>query len=116
MRSGLLSLDEVVKITKVRPYILRFWEAEFSEISPQVLNGEKVYSQSDIDSILTIKKLLLEEKLTIEHAKMEMRETPREIFKEAEKEVKQQDYSGLKEKLEELVHLSQEIKEEHFWN
>ncbi len=67
-------LHEVCSLTGVRPYILRFWETEFPEISPVLLaQGYKVYSKNDVEVILQIKKLLWTEKLSLERAKMRMR-------------------------------------------
>ncbi len=66
-------LNEVCSITGVKPYVLRFWESEFSEIKPvQSPNGEKVYLQNDLDVIALIKKLLFKDKMTIEKAKFEL--------------------------------------------
>lgn len=66
-------LNEVCGITGVKPYVLRFWESEFPEISPEVSNdGQKIYSHQDIEAVALVKKLLFEEKLTIEKAKMEL--------------------------------------------
>jgi len=67
---SLFKLDEVCSLTGIRPYILRFWENEFSEISPQVSSsGKKMYEQRDIEIILFVKKLLFEEKMSIEKAR-----------------------------------------------
>lgn len=66
-------LDEVCGLTGVKPYILRFWEAEFTQISPiESANGQKLYEHKDIEMVLLIKKLLFEDKLTIEKAKVEI--------------------------------------------
>lgn len=65
-------LDEVCSLTGVKPYVLRFWESEFSEISPLVSSsGQKLYQHSDIDAIFKVKSYLFEKKWTIEQAKKE---------------------------------------------
>jgi DNA-binding transcriptional MerR regulator len=67
-------LDEVCTITAVKPYVLRYWENEFQEISPVASSsGQKLYSQKDIETILEVKKLMFEQKLTIERAKLEIK-------------------------------------------
>jgi len=67
-------LNEVCALTGVRSYVLRFWESEFSEISPLISSsGHKLYEHRDIESILLIKKLLFDDKMTIEKAKAEMK-------------------------------------------
>lgn len=66
-------LNEVCALTSVKPYVLRFWESEFEEISPTTSSsGQKLYEHKDIEAILLIKKLLFEEKMTVEAAKAEM--------------------------------------------
>jgi len=65
-------LDEVCGITGVKPYVLRFWESEFEEISPiSSSTGTKLFGHKDIEVIYIIKKLLFEDKLTVEQAKRE---------------------------------------------
>lgn len=66
-------LDEVCALTGVKPYVLRFWESEFEEISPLVSStGQKVYEHKDITAIFKVKKLLFEKKWTLEQAKKAM--------------------------------------------
>ncbi len=63
-------LDEVCEITGVRPYVLRFWETEFAEISPlSTSSGQKVYEHKDIEAILKLKGLLVDENLSMEETK-----------------------------------------------
>lgn len=65
--------NEVCTLTGVKPYVLRFWEAEFIEISPLTSSsGQKLFEHKDIEAILLVKKLLFEDKLTIEKAKFEI--------------------------------------------
>lgn len=62
--------NEVISLTSVKPYVLRFWETEFIQINPsQDNNGEKIYSKNDILVIKTIKKLLFTDKMSIPEAK-----------------------------------------------
>ncbi len=61
---------EVITLTAVKSYVLRFWESEFSQLNPQVsASGQKVYDKKDIELILKIKTLLFDQKMTIEQAK-----------------------------------------------
>ncbi|MCB9205722.1 MAG: MerR family transcriptional regulator [Ignavibacteriales bacterium] len=51
-------------------YILRYWETEFEQLKPSKNRaGNRIYTNKDIKMILLIKKLLREEKYTIEGAK-----------------------------------------------
>jgi DNA-binding transcriptional MerR regulator len=68
------SVDEIIDLTGIRPYVLRFWELEFDSIRPITGDdGVKLYQASDVEAILEIKKLLFEDKLNIERAKREIR-------------------------------------------
>ena len=65
--------QELTPITGVKPYVIRYWETEFSEIAPiSSEKGEKIYARSDVEAILRIKKLLFEDKLTIPEAKLQL--------------------------------------------
>lgn len=64
------SISEVSKLTDLEQYILRYWETEFDQLKPSKNRaGNRIYTNKDIKMILLIKKLLREEKYTIEGAK-----------------------------------------------
>lgn len=64
------SISEVSKLTGVEQYILRYWETEFNQLKPSKNRaGNRIFTNKDINLILQIKKLLREEKYTIEGAK-----------------------------------------------
>ncbi len=66
-------LNEVCSLTGVKPYVLRFWESEFDHISPVLSSsGQKLFEHKDIEAIAFIKKLLFEDKMSIEQAKAEL--------------------------------------------
>lgn len=76
-------IGEVANITKVKPYVLRYWESEFKIISPKKsLTKQRVYSKRDIDLILEIKRLLYKEKYTLEGAKKRVRKIQSEDDKQ----------------------------------
>jgi DNA-binding transcriptional MerR regulator len=67
-------IGEVTAITDVAAYVLRFWESEFSEISPKRTEaGQRLYRKSDVETILLIKHLLYEKKFTIQGARQYLR-------------------------------------------
>lgn len=69
------SISEVSKITSLKQYVLRFWETEFAELKPAKNRaGNRNYRLNDIKLIFLIKKLLYEEKYTIEGARQKLRE------------------------------------------
>ncbi len=64
------SISEVSKLTGLEQYILRYWETEFEQLKPgKNRAGNRIYTNKDIKLILQIKRLLREEKYTIEGAK-----------------------------------------------
>ena len=64
------SISEVSKITELEQYVLRYWETEFEQLQPSKNRaGNRIYTNRDIKLILFIKKLLREERYTIEGAK-----------------------------------------------
>jgi DNA-binding transcriptional MerR regulator len=92
-------INEVCALTGVKSYVLRFWESEFTEIAPLMSgSGLKLYSTQDIEAILLIKKLLFDDKLSIERAKGEMKilmpkvNLVEENFNDYEEDVLSMDY------------------------
>ena len=64
------SISEVSEITKLKAYVLRYWETEFNQLSPPKNRaGNRTYRQKDIDVILKIKDLLYRKKYTIDGAR-----------------------------------------------
>lgn len=63
-------ISEVSRICDLEQYVLRYWETEFEQLKPaKNSSGNRIYTNKDIKMILLIKKLLKEEKYTIEGAK-----------------------------------------------
>lgn len=63
-------ISEVSRLTGLESHVLRFWEGEFSAIRPKrTESGQRMYRRKDIDVILEIKRLLHDERYTIEGAK-----------------------------------------------
>ena len=64
------SIGEVSEMVGLKPYVLRYWETEFKQLSPPKNRaGNRTYRQKDIDLILKIKDLLHGKKFTIEGAR-----------------------------------------------
>ncbi len=63
-------IGEASSIIGVEPYVLRYWESEFSQLKPQRADSkQRTYQKKDLETLLEIKRLLYEEKMTIEGAK-----------------------------------------------
>ena len=60
-------IGDVSRIVGVEPYVLRYWETEFSFLKPRKnRSGQRVYVKKDVELLLSIKKLLYQERYTIE--------------------------------------------------
>jgi len=60
-------IGEVSRIADIEPYVLRYWETEFPFLKPRKnKSGQRVYVKKDLELILEIKKLLYQERYTIE--------------------------------------------------
>jgi DNA-binding transcriptional MerR regulator len=69
-------IGEVSKISGVESYVLRYWETEFSFLSPRKnKSGQRVYVKKDVELILQIKKLLYQERYTIEGVRKKFGDT-----------------------------------------
>jgi DNA-binding transcriptional MerR regulator len=64
------SIAEVANLFDVNASLLRFWEKEFTQISPKKTSrGDRLYTQKDIDTISVIYYLTRERKFTLEGTK-----------------------------------------------
>jgi DNA-binding transcriptional MerR regulator len=87
-------IGEVCEIVGVQAHVLRYWETEFSMLSPQKnRSGQRSYRRKDVETALRIKQLLYDEMFTIAGARKklqsELRETPKLkiVHPEPEREV-----------------------------
>jgi DNA-binding transcriptional MerR regulator len=106
------SISEVAKLTNLEQYILRYWETEFDELKPSKNRaGNRIYTNKDIKLILHIKRLLRDEKYTIEGAKKNLDQSKSNSAPPAVKDhhvkkpmqsVKPQEPINIKKDLEEL--------------
>ncbi len=64
------------ELTGLDQHVLRYWETEFRDLSPRKNHGGKrLYRDSDLRIIENIKRLLYEERFTIEGAKKKIKES-----------------------------------------
>ena len=67
------SIGEVSTLTQLKPYVLRYWESEFSQLKPSKNRaGNRIYRQKDIEVVLKIKNLLYKQKFTIDGARVNL--------------------------------------------
>ncbi|MEO8210957.1 MAG: MerR family transcriptional regulator [bacterium] len=94
MKKLYYSISEVSRITELEQYVLRYWETEFEQLRPaKNLSGNRIYTNKDIKIILYIKKLLREEKYTIEGAKKLIKNY---FLKDEDEEIKKEQTADLK--------------------
>lgn len=68
-------IGEVARILGVPTHVLRFWETEFRSVRPQKSRaGQRVYARKDVERLALIKRLLKEERYTLEGARKYLRE------------------------------------------
>ena len=68
-------IGEVSRILNVKPHVLRFWETEFRVVRPQKTRSQqRVYRRRDVEVLREIRRLLYEERYTIEGARKRLRE------------------------------------------
>jgi DNA-binding transcriptional MerR regulator len=66
-------IGEVCEIVGVQAHVLRYWETEFSMLSPQKnKSGQRSYRRKDVEVALRIKQLLYSEMFTIAGARKKL--------------------------------------------
>ena len=71
-------IGEVSRILNVKPYVLRFWESEFRLSPAKNQSQHRVYRRQDVETFLEIKRLLYDERFTIEGARTKLKEMAKE--------------------------------------
>lgn len=73
LRKLYYSISEVSELIGVPQHVLRYWETEFSQISPKkAKGGTRLYQDKEIKLLTHIKTLLYEQKFTIAGAKTQL--------------------------------------------
>lgn len=63
-------IGEVAQMAGVKTSVLRFWESEFDFLSPEKsTTGQRLYSKNEVTLVLLVRRLLYDEKFTIEGVK-----------------------------------------------
>ena len=63
-------IGEVSRVSGVKQHVLRYWETEFPGIAPKKSgSGHRLYRRKDVELILEIKRLLYDQRFTIEGAR-----------------------------------------------
>src|SRR5215470_11772496 len=84
-------IGEVAELLGVEPYVLRYWETEFTVLSPKKSGtGHRLYRRKDVELLLRIKHLLYEKKFTIEGARLSLQAGGRSPKSRAPKRAQQE--------------------------
>jgi len=111
------SIGDVSQMTSLKQYVLRYWETEFSILSPEKNKaGNRRYRKEDIKIIRHIKELLYDKKFTIRGAKQYLEDyyknknADSSIVNISSQTVDREFLMDLKEKLEETLDLLGKLK------
>jgi DNA-binding transcriptional MerR regulator len=99
------SIGEVCDLSGLKPHVLRYWETQFDVLNPTKNRaGNRVYRSRDVEVVLLVKKLLYEEKYTIEGANQKLIEMRREgeLRGKGHQALPAEFITGIKAELEEL--------------
>ena len=62
-------IGDVCKLCSIQPHVLRYWETEFTLLSPAKNRaGQRIYREKDLQLVQAIKQLLYQEGYTISGA------------------------------------------------
>ena len=112
------TIGEVVKILdlksrslqKTPTHILRFWEKEFKQIRPKILNGNRrYYDQSNINLLKKIKFLLKDQGMTINGVKKVLNSTDSNNLDEISNKTIRAD--NLKNKIKNISNIIKDLKD-----
>ena len=111
------SIGDVSQMTGLKQYVLRYWETEFSILSPEKNKaGNRRYRKEDIKVIRHIKELLYDKKFTIRGAKQYLedyyknQDADSSIVNISSQMADKEFLMDLKEKLEETLALLAKLK------
>lgn len=67
------SISEVCELTDLKPHVLRYWETAFPMLRPSKnQSGNRVYRPRDLELIRLIRRLLYEERFTVDGARQKI--------------------------------------------
>ncbi|HOA04629.1 MAG TPA: MerR family transcriptional regulator [Candidatus Fermentibacter daniensis] len=72
------SISEVCELTDLKPHVLRYWETAFPMLRPSKnQSGNRVYRPRDLELIRLIRRLLYEERFTVDGARQKIEDMRR---------------------------------------
>ncbi|HNU54444.1 MAG TPA: MerR family transcriptional regulator [Candidatus Syntrophosphaera sp.] len=78
MKKYFYTIGEVSNLLGVKPYVIRYWESEFSFLRPRREEGRiRKYSEENIELLRRIQDMLHNQRYTIEGARQKLKEERR---------------------------------------
>ena len=121
MKKYYYTIGEVSNLLGVKPYVIRYWESEFSFLKPRKESGRiRKYSEENVELLRKIQDLLYNQRYTIEGARQKLKQELRN--KSAQKPILippknieisaelQENLSDLRKNLEELCNLCHQLR------
>jgi DNA-binding transcriptional MerR regulator len=101
-------IGEVADIVGVKPYVLRYWESEFSMVKPaKTRSKHRLYRRKDVETLLQIKRLLHEQRFTIEGARKRLKGLQKEERRQVEMPLGDRTYRSV------LVRIKRDLESLH---
>lgn len=101
-------IGEVASIVGVKPYVLRYWESEFTTLRPvKTRSKHRLYRRRDVETLLQIKRLLRQERFTIEGARKKLKGLQKEDRRQGELPLDDRSYRSV------LVRVKHELESLH---
>lgn len=89
-------IGEAAEMVGVKQYVLRYWETEFDALRPRKSkNNQRVYSRRDVETAMMIKKLLYDDRFSIEGARAALRQLKTHVKEEKTQKAIAQNHAGL---------------------
>jgi len=121
MKKYYYTIGEVSNLLGVKPYVIRYWESEFSFLKPRKESGRiRKYSNENVELLLKIQDLLYNQRYTIEGARQKLKQELRNKSSQKptpippnNKEISaelQENLSDLRKNLVELCNLCHQLR------
>lgn len=107
-RRTFYSIGEVCGMLDLKPHVLRYWETQFPGLAPSKNRaGNRVYQSREVELIALIRRLVHDERYTIEGAKLRLEELEREgaTAEHSSRALERSFLRSLRAELEEIVDL-----------
>lgn len=89
-------IGEVAQLIGAKTSVLRFWETEFEFLKPEKSStGQRLYTKKEVNLILEVKRLLYDEKFTIEGVKKRISPRGKLLMEDATTPANQDDHIAL---------------------